>query len=108
MAAAKSRAQRTKCLSNLRQVFVLEHCYSLDHDGAVPLGYRTGAKQFNTMVYSGTADKFVLFGKLWTEQLLDQPQILYCPAETRFSESLTPPSSTSSSTKFIACSFGSR
>jgi prepilin-type N-terminal cleavage/methylation domain-containing protein len=82
LAKAKAKAQRANCLSNLRQVFVLEHCYALDHDGAVPLGYRTGVKQFNTMVYSGTADKFVLFGKLWTEQLLDQPRILYCPSET--------------------------
>lgn len=82
LAKAKTRAQRTKCLSNLRQVFVLEHCFALDHDGEVPLGYRTGAKQFNTMVYSGTADKFVIFGRLWTERLLDQPQILFCPSET--------------------------
>jgi len=87
LAKGRAKAQRAKCLSNLRQVFVLEHCYALDHDGVVPLGYRTGAKQFNTMVYSGTADKFVLFGKLWTEKLLDQPRILYCPSETSLAQS---------------------
>jgi prepilin-type N-terminal cleavage/methylation domain-containing protein/prepilin-type processing-associated H-X9-DG protein len=82
LAKAKANAQRTKCLGNLRQVFVLEHCCALDHDGAVPLGYRTGVKQFNTMVYSGTADRFVLFGALLTAGLVDQPKILYCPSET--------------------------
>ncbi|HEY6168028.1 MAG TPA: prepilin-type N-terminal cleavage/methylation domain-containing protein [Verrucomicrobiae bacterium] len=82
LAKGRARAQRANCLSNLRQAFVLEHCYALDYDGAVPLGYRTGTKQFNTMVYSGTANKFVIFGRLWTENLLDQPRILYCPSET--------------------------
>jgi prepilin-type N-terminal cleavage/methylation domain-containing protein len=82
LSRGKERARRTSCLSNLRQVYLLEHVYALDHDGAVPLGYRTGVKQFNTMVYSGTADRFVLFGALWTAGLIDQPKILYCPSET--------------------------
>ncbi len=82
LAKSRARAQRTKCLNNLRQTHLLLAVYANDHDGDVPLGYRTGAKQFNTMVYSGTADKFVIFGKLFTDRLLDAPQILYCPAET--------------------------
>jgi prepilin-type N-terminal cleavage/methylation domain-containing protein len=87
LAKGREKAQRAKCLSNLRQVFVLEHCYALDHDGAMPLGYRTGVKQFNTMIYSGTADKFVLFGRLWTEKLVDDPKVLYCPSETSSAQS---------------------
>lgn len=87
LARGRERARRAACLSNLRQVFVLLHCHSLDHDGKVPLGYRTGVKQFNTMVYSGTSDRCVIFGRLWTAGLLDQPKVLYCPSETAAAQS---------------------
>ncbi len=82
-ALAKGRAGglRTKCLGNLRQTYLLLAVYAGDNDNAVPLGYRSGRKQFNTMVYSGTADKFVLFGLLYTAGLVSTPSVLYCPAE---------------------------
>jgi len=62
LAKAKHKGLGAKCASNLRQVYLLEQTFALDNDNTVPLGYRDGRKQFNTMVYSGTADKFVLFG----------------------------------------------
>ena len=58
----------------------------------MPLGYRSGRKQFNTMVYSGTADKFVLFGRLYTEGLLSAPSVLYCPAERAPDQAFNTPS----------------
>lgn len=81
LAKAKQKGLGAKCASNLRQVYLLEQTFALDHDNTVPLGYRDGRKQFNTMVYSGTADKFVLFGRLYLEGLLSAPSVLYCPAE---------------------------
>ena len=81
LAKAKQKGLGAKCVSNLRQVYLLEQTFALDNDNTVPLGYRDGRKQFNTMVYSGTADKFVLFGRLYTEGLLSAPGVLYCPAE---------------------------
>ena len=78
---AREAAQRTSCLSNLRQLYSAAQFYSLASKDRVPLGYRAGKKQFNGMVYSGTAGRFVLFG--WFEQagLLREPRILFCPTE---------------------------
>ncbi|MEW6305934.1 MAG: type II secretion system protein [Verrucomicrobiota bacterium] len=81
LASGKARARRAACTSNLRQVYLTVQSFALDHDGDVPLGYRGGRKQWNTMVYSGTSDKFVLYGRLYTEGMLAEPRILYCPAE---------------------------
>ena len=78
---ARSRADRTACANQLHQVQVTLTCYALDHDGAVPLGYRGGRKQWNTMVYSGTSTNFPLFGQLYKAGLMDDPKVFYCPAE---------------------------
>ncbi len=82
LAKGRSRAQRATCLNNLRQTYLAFQTYAHDYEGAVPLGYRGGRKQWNTMVYSGTANKFVLFGVLHTAGFLENPRMLYCPAET--------------------------
>ena len=82
LASGRARARRTACLNNLRQTYLAFQTYAHDFDGAVPLGYRGGRKQWNTMVYSGTANKFVLFGVLHTAGFVENPRMLYCPAET--------------------------
>ncbi len=87
LAKARSRAQRTTCSSNLRQVYFTFHSYALDHEGRAPLGYRGGRKQWNTMIFSGTANKFVIFGELFRAGLMNQPKIFYCPAETAVDQS---------------------
>jgi len=47
-----------------------------------PLGYRrTKPKQFNSMIYSNTALRYVEFGWLYTEGFLNTPQAYYCPSE---------------------------
>lgn len=80
---ARHAAERTACLSNLRQVHQSFHFYALKNDGRVPLGYRTVSKQFNSMVYSTTAGgKWVLFGLLQEANLLSSPKAFFCPAET--------------------------
>jgi prepilin-type N-terminal cleavage/methylation domain-containing protein len=85
LGAARAQARRTACLSNLRQTHQAMLLYANDHDDRVPLGYRQ-TRQFNSMVYSGTAGRFVLFGLLEQHGLLREPRVLYCPAEqnTRF------------------------
>lgn len=81
LAKAKVKAGRAGCSSNLRQLWFSEHAYALDHEGNLPLGYRSGRKQWNTMVYSGTADKYAIFGALVSAGLVGNPKALYCPAE---------------------------
>ena len=77
---AREASRRTECLSNLRQVYFTFEGYAYDHGGRVPIGYRK-TKQFNSMVYSDTAKRWVLFGVLVAEERLPTPNILFCPSE---------------------------
>src|SRR6195952_628239 len=54
---AREASRRAECLSNLRQVGVAFRFYALDNRDQVPLGYRSGNMQFNSMVFSNTAKK---------------------------------------------------
>ncbi len=78
---AQESARRTACLSNLRQVHLTYQFYALANKDHVPLGYRAGRKQFNSMVYSATSGKFCLFGILHMTNSLPQPQVFFCPSD---------------------------
>ena len=80
LAKAREQARRTACLSNLRQVHQAFMLYALDSRDQVPLGYRKG-KQYNSMLYSGTSKKYVLFGHLFLRGLMADGRAFYCPAE---------------------------
>ncbi len=82
LAAVRGQAVRTHCQANLRSIHQVFHAYGADYRNQVPLGYRGGRKQWNTMVYSGTAEIFVLFGRLYPAGHMDGPEAFYCPAET--------------------------
>jgi prepilin-type processing-associated H-X9-DG protein len=77
---ARAQAQRTACLSNLRQVHQAFVFYSMQFRDQVPLGYRS-AKQYNSMLFSATAGKYVLFGHLHQRGLLSDGRAFYCPSE---------------------------
>jgi prepilin-type N-terminal cleavage/methylation domain-containing protein/prepilin-type processing-associated H-X9-DG protein len=77
---ARESARRAACLSNLRQVYQSFLLFAGEHDGKVPLGHRAGRAQFNSMIYSGTAKKFCLFGALYKTGKLIQPEVLFCPS----------------------------
>jgi prepilin-type processing-associated H-X9-DG protein len=76
-----SRTQCTVCLNNLRQVHYAVTQYAMLYDDQVPLGYRGGNKQWNSMVYSATTHRFVLFGLLYRQGLMRSPDVFFCPAE---------------------------
>ncbi|HRK31008.1 MAG TPA: type II secretion system protein [Tepidisphaeraceae bacterium] len=79
---ARQAADRTACLNNLRQVHKAFLLYAMNHDGQVPIGYRTASKQFNSMIYSTTAGgRWVLFGLLFDAGLFPTQRVLFCPAE---------------------------
>jgi prepilin-type N-terminal cleavage/methylation domain-containing protein len=82
LSKARESARRTACLSNLRQVHASFHLYALSNNDQVPLGYRAGFKQFNSMLYSFTSGKIVLFGWLHNAGLMRSPSVFYCPSET--------------------------
>ena len=78
---AREAANRTSCLSNLRQVHHSFMFYAQMHRDQVPLGYRAGRKQFNSMIYSSTAMRYVSFGWLYTAGLIPTPRVFFCPSE---------------------------
>lgn len=82
LAKVRESANRTACLSNLRQVHASFNYYAMDNADQVPLGYRTASKQFNSMVFSATAGgAWVLFGRLYAGGYIQNPAILFCPSE---------------------------
>src|SRR5215212_4908115 len=82
-ALSKSReaARRAACLSNLRQVHTAFFLYAGNYKDQVPLGFRAGNKQFNSMMYSFTTGKIVLFGWLYNDGLMRNPNVFFCPSE---------------------------
>jgi len=81
LAKAREQARRTQCLSNLRQVHFAFAFYAMANRDQVPLGYRAGCKQFNSMMYSATSKRYVLFGWLYQAGLIKSPQAFFCPSE---------------------------
>ena len=82
LSRARESARRAQCLSNLRQVGMAFRFYAIKHNDQVPLGYRMGKpKQFNSMIYSNTALRYVEFGWLYVEGFMNTPQVFYCPSD---------------------------
>jgi prepilin-type N-terminal cleavage/methylation domain-containing protein len=82
MSKAREKARRVQCLSNLRQIHMALVEYAQANHDQVVLGWRGPCKQFNSMIYSGTAKQFVLFGRLYVAGILRaSPNILFCPSE---------------------------
>jgi prepilin-type N-terminal cleavage/methylation domain-containing protein/prepilin-type processing-associated H-X9-DG protein len=81
LSRARESASRTACLSNLRQVHHAFAFYAMSNRDQVPLGFRAGRKQFNSMVYSSTSGRLVLFGWLYAAGLMASPEIFFCPSE---------------------------
>ena len=77
---ARESARRASCLSNLRQVHQSFLLFAEEHDGRVPIGYRAGRRQFNSMVWSSTSQKYCLFGALYQTGRMKEPQVFFCPS----------------------------
>jgi len=81
LAKAREGARRAVCLSNLRQVHLSFSLYAGNYKDQVPLGYRANNKQFNSMIFSFTTQKIVLFGWLYNDKLMPNPNVFFCPSE---------------------------
>jgi prepilin-type N-terminal cleavage/methylation domain-containing protein/prepilin-type processing-associated H-X9-DG protein len=82
LARAREVAKRTVCLSNLRQVHAAFSYYALNNNDRVPLGYRVGRKQWDSMIWSSTSQKYCLFGILYLDGRMQTPQAFFCPSDT--------------------------
>lgn len=77
----RESANRTACSSNLRQLHAFIAAYAGDHEGEIPIGYRGGRKQWNTMLHSAP-DDYPMLGRLWSEGYVKDVKVFYCPSET--------------------------
>ena len=113
LSKAREAGKQVQCLSNLRQVHQFVLFYANNNRDRVPIGYRS-TKQFNSMVYSGTAKKFVLFGLLYPANLMTSPKIFFCPAEqnSKFqmgtTDNVWPPGPENTSALSTYCGYGCR
>ena len=77
----REQSKRTACLSNMRQLHSLISRFAGDNDGALPIGFRLGQKQFNTTLYSAADAHFVLLGKLLANGTVTDAHVFFCPSE---------------------------
>jgi len=82
MSKAREQANRTVCLSNLRQLGITCQEYALRYGGFVPTGY-FGERQWNYLAnYCHSGQRFVtLLGLLEEARLLSAPKTFFCPSE---------------------------
>ena len=78
---AREAGRRVGCLSNLRQVHLILSFYAQSNNDRVPIGYRAGNRQWNSMAYSSTAQKIVEFGLVYDAHLMSNPRVFFCPSE---------------------------
>jgi prepilin-type N-terminal cleavage/methylation domain-containing protein len=84
---AREAANRTVCLSNLRQFGLAVQMYSMQYKGSIPIGYiQSGAGPqmgWNYVAHlnrGGTVTQIML-GCLVEAGLMKQPKAFYCPSE---------------------------
>jgi prepilin-type N-terminal cleavage/methylation domain-containing protein len=77
----KESGRRAQCMSNLRQLHAACVAYAADNEGHLPIGYRSGIMQYNTMLHAAP-DVYPMLGQLWTGNYIRTPQVFYCPSET--------------------------
>src|SRR4030095_13886932 len=80
---AREAANRTKCLSNLRQLGTAVIMYAGQNRERIPIGYYSGQKQTNYLIHYNQdgLEFYAMLGLLYQCKLMDSPQALYCPAE---------------------------
>ena len=81
LSRSREQGNRSACLSNLRNLHALASRFAGDNDGALPIGYRLGQKQFNTTLYAAAGNQYVLLGKLLAGGSVANARVFFCPSE---------------------------
>ena len=76
---SREQGSRAACLSNMRQVHSFALRFAGENDGALPIGYRLGQKQFNTTLCA--SGSYVLLGKLLAGASDKEARTFFCPSE---------------------------
>jgi prepilin-type N-terminal cleavage/methylation domain-containing protein len=83
MARAREAAQRTACLSNIRQIGTFYVIYATQNRDIAPLGYVGGEKQFSYVLnwnVAGSTPRVLQAGRLALAGLAKSPKVYYCPS----------------------------
>lgn len=78
MQKARSAAQRTQCLSNLRQLGTYLQMYASENKDYLLIGYRS---QTYTGYYIHDRTYFTVMGPLVTGGFVKDPRVFYCPTQ---------------------------
>jgi type II secretory pathway pseudopilin PulG len=79
---ARESAQRTACLSNLRQLHLSVALYGNAYKDVVPLGTWSGYHQQNYMAWRQNAQTPIMFGLLYSSGLMKEPRVFFCSSDT--------------------------
>ena len=82
LAKAREAAQRTACLSNLRQLGTMFILYASQNKDVAPIGYVGGQKQFSYVMnwnIAGNTPRAIQMGMLGIAGLAKSPHMFYCP-----------------------------
>jgi prepilin-type N-terminal cleavage/methylation domain-containing protein len=88
---AQDAAQRTQCLSNLRQTHLTVALYATMYKDAVPLGCWNTFYQQNYMVWRQGQAVPISFGLLHEARLMTAPKALYCPSDSNVENQFNQP-----------------
>ena len=88
---AREAANRTNCLSNLRQLHIAMVDYSFKYKDRIPIGYVHSYKQMNYMIWSNASQQYVLYGLLFESGVVKTPAVYYCPSRVDDSNGFNTP-----------------
>jgi prepilin-type N-terminal cleavage/methylation domain-containing protein len=118
LGVAREAANRTACLSNLRQIGLAMQMYANANRDYVPLGATGNALQENYGIWLGRndygiqTDQWQPFGVLYHANLIQQAQVYYCPSEKlgyfEYDSSLNPWTPGKPDGPFVRSSYGMR
>jgi prepilin-type N-terminal cleavage/methylation domain-containing protein/prepilin-type processing-associated H-X9-DG protein len=80
---AREAANRAKCLSNLRQVYMASQMYALANKDALLIGFNYfRGNNFQIFDTFSSNPRFLMHGIFYSSKLLNSGQYYYCPSES--------------------------
>jgi len=94
LASAKERAHVIRCTSNFRQIGLALTLYVDDNQEQVPSALDFGVALNDTPAAAADVSDTYTYGDVAKQLALDNPQVLWCPSDTRHAAPSGPPADT--------------
>ncbi len=82
LGSARSRAQQTVCMSNIRSNVQAVFIHAAEHRERVPIGSASLSMQSSSWIRYTNGQTLVLFGQLWETGVMKSAEAMYCPTQT--------------------------